>query len=226
MTDAYKLLKNTCARACHDRHACVNGYKQMLAATNVSQMMATWRDNWEDVVEGKFADIICTELPRQYPLLKDEMNKAGIYLNECPENAQFFILVLVTDCDKDISIRGKASAYILGEATVSAYGHAQVYSSRCDKARIFLHDYAYGNIKKGKVVACDRSRLECSSVAMIDGCVECTMKGGEAYVVACKQLYAYNRTIVYSSTSNRIHIDESSQLKPYQNEQQTCNPCE
>lgn len=219
MTDAYDLLKDTCTRACHDRHACVNGYKQMLASTNVSQMMATWRDNWEDVVESKYADIIRTELPKQYPLLKDEMNKAGIYLNECPEDAQSFVLVLVTDCDKEISIHGKASAYILGEATVSAYGHAQVYSSRCDQACIFLHDYAYANITKGHVVASDRSHFECSSVAVIDGCVQCIMKGGEAHVIACARVDAYNGTIVYSSTPDRIHLDDSSQIKPYRNEQ-------
>ena len=211
MTDAYDLLKDTCTRACHDRHACVNGYEQMLASTNVSQMMATWRDNWEDVVKSKYADIIRTELPKQYPLLKDKMN-------ECPEDAQSFVRVLVTDCDKEISIHGKARAYILGEATVSVYEHAQVYSSRCDEARISLHDYAYGNIKKGHVVASDRSHFECSSVAVIDGCVQCIMKGGEAHVIACKRVDAYNGTLVYSSTPDRIYLDESSQLKPYRNE--------
>ena len=44
--DAFQTLKETCNRACHERHACAKGYKQMLASGNVSQMMATWRDNW------------------------------------------------------------------------------------------------------------------------------------------------------------------------------------
>ena len=69
----------------------------MLAAENVSQLMAVWRNNWEDLVESKYADIINEQLPAIYPSLKEEMNAAGIYVNECPKTAPEYVLVIVTD---------------------------------------------------------------------------------------------------------------------------------
>ena len=95
----FELLKTACTHACHDRHACADGYRAMLAAENVSQMMAVWRANWEDIVESKYADIINDSLPSLYPTLRAEMNAAGIYVNECPKTAPEFVLVLVTDYD-------------------------------------------------------------------------------------------------------------------------------
>lgn len=123
----FDILKQTCHDACHERHACAEGYRQMLASENVSQMMATWRNNWEDIVKSKYADIIRTELPKQYPAIKADMNAAGIYHNECPDNARQFVKVIITDTDNPIHIYGDASAYILGNAKVIAHDHAQVY---------------------------------------------------------------------------------------------------
>ena len=157
--DAFQTLKETCKQACHERHACANGYKQMLASNNVSQMMATWRDNLEDVVESKFADIIRAELPKQYPALRQEMNQAGIYLNECPERAPSFVMVIITDCETPIHIYDRAQAYVIGEATVVAHGHSQVYNNKYN-AIITLLDHAYGNIQAGKVQALDHSVLK------------------------------------------------------------------
>ncbi len=157
--DAYTVLKDICNRACHERHACANGYKQMLASGNVSQMMATWRSNWEDIVESKYADIIRTELPRIYPDLKEEMNKAGIYLNECPENAPSFVRVIITDCVHVVHIYDYAQGFVLGEANVVAHGHSQVYNEKFN-ADITLCDHAYGNIKTGSAKALDHSTLK------------------------------------------------------------------
>ncbi len=213
---AYQKLKNACRIACHERHACEQGFKQMIASENVSQMMATWRDNWEDVTESKYADIICKELPKLYPTIKEEMNKAGIYLNECPLDAKPFVMVIVTDCLRTVKIFGEAKAYILGEAIVKSYDHSQVYSNRCDKSQVALYNFAYGKIQKGTVTAYDRSRFECSSKAVANGCVECIMNGGEIHVMDCKKVKAYNGTIVYSPTINRIYLDETSQIKTEQ----------
>ena len=50
----FEILKTTCTNACHDRHACAEGYRAMLATENISQLMAVWRANWEDIVESKY----------------------------------------------------------------------------------------------------------------------------------------------------------------------------
>lgn len=204
--DAFQTLKETCKRACHERHACVDGYKQMLASTNVSQMMATWRNNWEDVVESKFADILCTELPKLYPALKQEMNQAGIYLNECPKKAPSFVLVLVTDCDHVVDINDYARCYVLGEATVRAWEHSQVYSDRCDQATIELNDHAYGHVSKGLVYANNASRLWTSTNTVLRGSVTCEAHGGSIQAFSYRKLDAYGDTKVHATSERNITL--------------------
>lgn len=151
----FSILKNTCTEACHERHACADGYRQMLATENVSQMMATWRNNWEDLVNSKFADILRTELPKQYPAIKAEMNASGIYLNECPQEARNFVRVIITDSNKTIRIYGDAKAYIVGNAKVAVFDHAQVYNYRA-KAEVVLFDHAYGSLLATDIVSKSR----------------------------------------------------------------------
>lgn len=212
--DDFKILKEACIRACHARHACADGYRQMLASKNVSQMMATWRDNWEDIVESKYADIIRTELPKQYPALKEEMNRAGIYLNECPEDARQFVRVLVTDTDTPVKIHCDAQAYVLGTAKVLAFGHSQVYNERQPDAHIMLYDRAYGKAMAGRATAYDRSRLVCCCNAHIADAVECDAYGGTVRAQSFLSIRAYRDTIVYSDTDKRIALNGDAQLKP------------
>ena len=66
MDNNYAQLKQVCQQACHDRHACSEGYVAMLNADNVSQMMATWRKYWDDVVKSKYVEVIRLEFPALY----------------------------------------------------------------------------------------------------------------------------------------------------------------
>lgn len=154
----FERLKASCTRACRARQACPKGYAQMLATENVGQMMATWRSNWDDVVNSKYADIICAELPKQYPNLKSEMNQAGIYLNECPTDAPSFVRVLITACSEPIHIHDYARAYILAPSQVVAHDHSQIYSRRAE-AEIILKDHAYGHVLAGEAKVFDHATL-------------------------------------------------------------------
>ncbi len=212
--DAFQLLKDTCNTACHERHACADGYKQMLASENVSQMMATWRANWEDVVESKYADIIRTELPKQYDGIKKEMNAAGIYLNECPEGAKRFVKVIITDTDQPVRIYGDAQAYVLGDAKVIAFGHSQVYNTKHAGAHVMLYDYAFGRVMAGMASAYNRSSLHCCCTAHVNGSVECNAYGGTVHAPFYRRINAFLGTVVYSDGTKGIVLDETSQLKP------------
>lgn len=210
--DHFHILKDTCNDACHERHACAKGYRQMLASENVSQMMATWRDNWEDVVNSKFGDIIRDKLPEQYPNIKGEMNLAGIYLNECPENALQNVKVLISDTNTEVHVYGRAQAYILAPATVIAHNHAQIYNLRHD-ADITLLDYSYGDIQAGKVKAQGRSSLNCSCDATIDGSVRCNASGGTVHAISYRSINAYRDTIIYSKTNKNINLSGTSRIE-------------
>ena len=208
----FEILKTTCTKACHDRHACAEGYRAMLAAENVSQMMAVWRANWEDIVESKYADIINDRLPAAYPTLRKEMNAAGIYVNECPKVAPEFVRVLVTDHDFIVDIYDYAKCFVLGGATVRAWDHSQVYSVRCDKAIIALHDHSYGYVEKGWVSAINAAQLWTAADAVLNGSVTCEAHGGTVKAYAYRKLEASGDTQVYAASERNITLDGNATI--------------
>ena len=208
----FELLKTACTQACHDRHACAEGYRAMLAAENVSQMMAVWRANWEDIVESKYADIINDSLPAAYPTLRQEMNAAGIYVNECPKHAPEFVRVLVTEQAFIVDIHDYARCYVLGGAIVQAFDHSQVYSDRCDQAYIELRDHAYGHVSKGFVQATDTAQLWTAADAVLNGSVICEAHGGTVKAYAYRKLEASGDTKVYAASERNITLDGNATI--------------
>jgi hypothetical protein len=205
---SFDQLKQICTTACHDRHACAEGYCAMLATKNISQLMAVWRANWEDLVESKYADIINEQLHALYldPTLRAEMNAAGIYVNECPKTAPEFVLVIVTDHDRIVDIYDYAKCYVLGRAYVRAWDHAQVYSEKNDECLVQLYDHSYGHVSKGGVEATGYSRLWTSTNARLFGRVTCEAHGGELRVCGYLKIEAYGDTKVFSNTDRNITL--------------------
>ena len=178
----------------------------MLKTENISQMMAVWREYWEDISGGKYADIINDRLPAAYPTLRKEMNAAGIYVNECPKMAPEFVLVLVTDYDHIVDIHDYAKCYILGNAVVRAWDHSQVYSDRCDDAIIELYDHAYGHVGKGRVQASNAAQLWTAADAVLNGSVTCEAHGGTVKALAYRKLEASGDTKVYATSERNITL--------------------
>ena len=207
----FQRLKDICIRACHERKACAEGYRQMLAAQNVSQMMAVWRANWDDVVTGKFVQTITSSLPALYPYIREEMNAAGIYLNECPQRIKPNVLVIVTGgtAAEPVEIYALAQAYVTDTACVVAHGHSQVYNTSADRAQIVLHDRAYCSAESGMVEARDNSSLRCTGTcrAFLYGSAVCRAAGGAVHVFSCESLVAEGSTQVFRhSPCSRITI--------------------
>ena len=211
----FHQLKEICTTACHTRHACAEGYRAMLATENISQLMAVWRANWEDIVESKYADIINDRLPSLYPTLRAEMNAAGIYVNECPKVAPEFVRVLVTDFDYLVEIHDYAKCYILGNAVVRACDHSQVYSDRCDEATIELYDHAYGHVGKGWVQARNSSQLWTAADAVLNGSVTCEAHGGTVKAYAYRKIEADGDTQVYANSERNITLDGNATIHSF-----------
>ena len=210
----FELLKTACHAACRQIPACAPSYRAMLKTENISQMMAVWREYWEDISGGKYADIINDRLPAAYPTLRKEMNAAGIYVNECPKMAPEFVLVLVTDCDYLVEIHDYAKCYILGNAVVRAWDHSQVYSDRCDQAIIELHDHSYGRASKGVVMASNTTQLWTSAYAILYGSVICEAHGGTVKAHAYRKLEASGDTQVYANSERNITLYENATIHP------------
>ena len=201
----FEILKTACHAACRQTPACAPSYRAMLKTENISQMMAVWREYWEDISGGKYADIINDRLPAAYPTLRKEMNAAGIYVNECPKMAPEYVRVLVTNYHI-VEIYDYARCYVLGEAAVRAWGHSQVYSDRCDKALIELHDHAYGHVGKGWVKAYNTTKLWTAADAVLWGGVICEAHGGTVKAHAYRKLEASGDTQVYANSERNITL--------------------
>ena len=208
----FELLKTACHAACRQVPACAPSYRAMLKTENISQMMAVWREYWEDISGGKYADIINDRLPAAYPTLRKEMNAAGIYVNECPKVAPEFVRVLVTDCDRIVDIYDYAKCYILGNAIVYAWDHSQVYSERSDKAIIALNDHAYGYVSKGWVIAVNAAQLWTAADAVLYGSVMCEAHGGTVKALAYRKLVASGDTQVYANSERNITLYENATI--------------
>lgn len=208
----FELLKTACHAACRQTPACAPSYRAMLKTENISQMMAVWREYWEDISGGKYADIINDRLPAAYPTLRKEMNAAGIYVNECPRHAPEFVRVLVTDFDFIVDIYDFARCYVLGEATVRAWDHSQVYSDRCDKAIVELYDHAYGHVSKGWAQARHISRLWTAADAVLNGSVMCEAHGGTVKAHAYRKLEASGDTKVYAASERNIWLSGNATI--------------
>lgn len=208
----FELLKTACHAACRQTPACAPSYRAMLKTENISQMMAVWREYWEDISGGKYADIINDRLPAAYPTLRKEMNAAGIYVNECPKAAPEFVRVLVTDCDRIVDIHDYAKCYILGNAIVYAWDHSQVYSERSDKAIIALNDHAYGYVSKGWVIAVNAAQLWTAADAVLNGSVMCEAHGGTVKAHAYRKLEASGDTKVYANSERNITLYENATI--------------
>ena len=208
----FETLKAACHAACRQIPACAPSYRAMLKTENISQMMAVWREYWEDIAGGKYADIINDRLPAAYHTLRKEMNAAGIYVNECPKMAPEFVRVIVTDTNSVVQVFDYAKCYVLGAANVWAWGHSQVYSEKSDDAYIILKQHTYGHISKGQVLAYDSSRLWSSVRVWVHDNVTCEAHGGEVHASGYRKIEASGDTKVYSPYIRNITLHGNARI--------------
>ena len=208
----FETLKAACHAACRQIPACAPSYRAMLKTENISQMMAVWREYWEDIAGGKYADIINDRLPAAYHTLRKEMNAAGIYVNECPKMAPEFVRVIVTDTNSVVQVFDYAKCYVLGAANVWAWGHSQVYSEKSDDAYIILKQHTYGHISKGQVLAYDSSRLWSSVRVWVHENVTCEAHGGEVHASGYRKIEASGDTKVYSPYIRNITLHGNASI--------------
>lgn len=154
--ESFEELKELCRTACHERNACKQGFEAMLLAENTAQMMAVWRQNWQDIYESKFADMMPAVVAGLGRRLRREMRQSDVYVNEPSSRG----LVIVCQPSCRIRVGGTAKAYVFGtDAEVAADDHAQVYC-RTHGVGITLRGYASGKVRAGDCELYDRSFLK------------------------------------------------------------------
>ena len=161
--ESFEELKAVCNAACHERHACRQGFEAMLLAETTAELMHVWRQNWNDIYESKYADIMTAKIATVSGKLKRDMRRSDVFVNESSDRG----LVIVCRPVRPVSVGGRAKCYVFGgDASVTATDHAQVYC-RSKGVKIILRGYASAKIEAGDCEIFDRSFLKGSPDSII-----------------------------------------------------------
>jgi hypothetical protein len=157
--ETFDELKEICRRACHERNACKEGFEALMRAGNTAELMNVWRQNWQDIYQSKFSDVMAEHIVRFHnsARLAREMRRSDVFVNESSERG---LVIVCRPCGK-ISVGGTAKCYVFGDgpAEIAATDHAQVYC-RSSRVRISLRGYATAVVSAGDCELFDRSFLK------------------------------------------------------------------
>lgn len=151
----YKQFKEECKQACHERHACHDGYQMLLRSNSVEEILSTVVRNWSDVWKSKYSDIVAKNITRWFDGLENNFHRAGIYVNEPARNG----IAIVSNPGKVLHFEGTTRVYIFSKAHVIATDTVQVYC-RDKNSEVSLFDDAYGKIEAGRVFVHDAAEAE------------------------------------------------------------------
>lgn len=158
----FEDLKELCRKACHERNACKEGFEAMLRTESVAELMQVWRDNWQDLYESKYADLIALHIAGvvETARIRREMRRCDMYVNESVSRG----MVIVTEPTRDLFIGGNARCYVFGTEVTQPFrltvaDHAQVYC-RTKGVTIEMRDHAFGFVTAGDVTLRDRAFLK------------------------------------------------------------------
>jgi hypothetical protein len=212
MTD-FEQLKEICRKACHERNACKPGFEAMLKAEDIGQMMQVWRENWEDLYESKYADILPQYIDDAYATFGEEMRQSGVYVNEDAGDG----LLIVANPGKPIRAYGTADCYIFGVAEVTGEDNAKVHA-RTDEATVTLTGYSQGFFKAGRAEIRNFSKAQ----GFFDGdCYDAAyviLRGGTLRDHGHREIMAWgSEATVYSNTHQKIELYDGAQLLPLNN---------
>lgn len=206
----FEELMNICKTAAHDRAACANGYAQLLKAENFGQILNVWRQNWDDVYNSRYADIMAEKIEAGFEKWADEFHAAGFYLNEPIETGT----LIICNPKETVEVGGRAEAYLFTPAEVTARDNAQVYC-RYEGAVVTLYDHAYGQFKGGTAHVHDFAEAK----GVFEDChtynaAEVVANGGNVIDHGHRRIAAYMGTRVYSDTTRNIEVSGQARIYP------------
>lgn len=204
-------LKEACHDACHERHACTHGYKELMDSKTVEEIATVLRRYWQELVSKQYADVICEEMPYHYEELKDGFNKAGVYFNECPQGVMQQAFVLIGNSDKPVHIYGNSSAYVLGKVHVIGHDQSRLYCDQSD-GKIELLDYAKGVLTAGYAIVRNRAQLDASADCECHNAATVLITAGTLTDHGHMQISAYKDAVVNSFTNRKIALYNNAKL--------------
>lgn len=205
----FERLKEICRVACHERHACQPGFEALMQTNTVGEILSVWKDNWQDIYESKYADIIVEKIADVYADMKTEFNANGVFVNEPSSKG----IVIVSNPSDAIAAAGTAKAYIFGSGNVTASDNAQVYC-RDEEGYVILTGHSQGFFKAGVAEVNDFAKAQGVFHGDSFGAAYIILQGGFIVDHGHREITAFGDAVVYSDTKKKIELYANAQLLP------------
>lgn len=191
----YQDLKDVCVAACHDQHACAEGYKEILAANNAGMLAMAMRHHWDDCYNGPFYDAIKDNI-NNIGELTDDFANAEIFFNKSSTHG----IVVINDCNQKYCIHGSAECYVYDKGNVDVYENGQVYCKIAD-SNLFMAGKSYGIIENQKNLVvkdyCSVQLKNCEAICFNSP----TIKATDCNI----DVYEFGRIEAFGSTNIILH---------------------
>lgn len=207
---AFEELKEICRVACHERNACENGFRDLMQAETIDDIIAVWRRNWQDIFDSKFADIMVANIIKVYETSRGDFNRNQVWVNESSDRG----LIIVSHAPQAIFASGTAKAYIFAESEVVASDNAQVYC-RTPKSRITLRQHSFARIdcEDTKVKAFEFSRAQGVMTIETHNACEVSISGGTLTDLGHRRITAQGTAVVISDTTRSIDLSGEATIR-------------
>lgn len=214
MMSNFDRLKEICRVACHERKACKPGFEALMQAESISEILTVWRQNWQDIFNSKFAEVMVDNIVDVYATAKDEFNAADVYVNESSERG----LVIICGADEMIAVGGTAKAYIFTPSCVTATDNAQVYC-RTAGSWIVLRGHSHAGVENAD------TNVEVREFATANGSMTCqTWQAAEVSIgygtvtdYGHRRIIASGGAVVYSNSIKGIDLSGDAVQHPIDN---------
>lgn len=214
MMSNFDELKEICRVACHERNACKSGFEALMQAESIREILAVWRQNWQDIFQSKFAEVMVKNIVNVYATSKDEFNAADVYVNEHSERG----LVIVCGAEEPVFVGGTAKAYIFTPSYVTATDNAQVYC-RTAGSTIILKGHSHAGIENAD------TNVEVREFATANGSMTCqTWQAAEVSIgygtvtdYGHRRIIASGGAVVFSNAIKGIELSGDAVQHPIEN---------
>lgn len=209
----FERLKEICRVACHKRNACKPGFEALMQTNSVAGILNVWRNNWHDVFESKYADIMANEITGIYADMRDDFNASNVFVNEPTDKGLLIVTASKEVEPSPITVSGQAKCYIFDSGSVIATDDAEVYC-RDEKGRVVLTGHSQGFFTAGQVEIRNYAKAIGTFTGQCYNAAYVILRGGTVIDHGHLGISAWNDSVVYSNTHKKIDLHGNARILP------------
>lgn len=200
MEERFEQIKEQAKLMAKRQNACTEGFKKLVASTNLGELRAVLHQYWSDILSMLRKDNFML-LRESYVSYKAEFNAVGLWFNESTDQGK----VILTE--GAFEVFGNARAWAFEDANVDLNDTA-----RCSAfGKVFV--CARGNSvlslsDKASCYAYERSNINANGFSEVDAFESCTITAGEDASV-----YAHGWNIITAVGNAQIFAPSSRKIK-------------